>query len=198
MYRSKSRQLEGITVVPPKGRHIQDYLSVEKVAIKDVEGSMIGKARIMRQHRLDLLVCSPSLTWDHSILERQDSADLDRTSIMAEPPSPVKPPKPVKFKMPFEVYFYRDFIWKVGFSNELTVSPPESYDTKVKVHVGRGNNGKLIKGLLKRRPWTVLVDKVQEAHFVWTQLKVNTFFGMQKVGSPPLPIAKKKKEEDDE
>ena len=59
--------------------------------------------------------------------------------------------------------------------------------------MGRGNNGKLIKGLLRRRPWTIIVDKISEAHFVWTQIKVNTIYWCQKAGKPPLIIGKTKK-----
>lgn len=28
-----------------------------------------------------------------------------------------------KFKPPFELYYYRDFIWRVGFSNNFIVEP---------------------------------------------------------------------------
>ena len=86
----------------------------------------------------------------------------------------------IKFKNPFELYYYRDFMWKVGFSNGLVVEPIEEYETKVKYYVGGGNNSNLIKGIMKRRPWFTLVDKPQEASFVWTQIKNSCFFTSQK------------------
>lgn len=33
--------------------------------------------------------------------------------------------KPVKFVPPFNLYYYRDFIWKVAYSNELIVESPQ-------------------------------------------------------------------------
>lgn len=33
--------------------------------------------------------------------------------------------KPIKFVPPFNLYYYRDFIWKVAFSNELIVESPQ-------------------------------------------------------------------------
>jgi hypothetical protein len=45
---------------------------------------------------------------------------------------------------------------------------------KYKAWVGSGNNGNLIKSLLKRRFWwNVVEDKTLNANFIWTQLKVN-------------------------
>ena len=70
--------------------------------IKDIEGHTAGRARIMRQHRLDLLVSNPSLTWDHSDLVGTESPEMiTHTSIQVEPPSPVKPVRPLRFKIPF-------------------------------------------------------------------------------------------------
>lgn len=51
---------------------------------------------------------------------------------------------------------------------------------KYKGWVGNGNNGNLIKVLLKRRFWWVIVeDKSQKVNFLWTQLKNNEFFAKQ-------------------
>ena len=57
-----------------------------------------------------------------------------------------------QFVPPFERYHYKDFIWKVAFSNGILLqSIPE--ESKFKVYVGRGNNSQLVRSLLKRRGW---------------------------------------------
>jgi len=51
---------------------------------------------------------------------------------------------------------------------------------KYKAWVGAGNNGALIKGLIKRRFWWQLVEeKSLGVHFMWTQLKVQDYFNQQ-------------------
>lgn len=87
-----------------------------------------------------------------------------------------------KFKPPFPLYHYRDFIWKVAYSNQFMVEKVEEYDGKIKYFVGSGNNSNLIKGLMKRRPWFVLTDKVMDANFIWTQIKLPSIFQTQKKG----------------
>ncbi len=44
-------------------------------------------------------------------------------------------------------------------SNNLFVEPQLQLDKSYKVYVGKGNNSMLIKGLMKRRFWWILVDK---------------------------------------
>ena len=45
---------------------------------------------------------------------------------------------------------------------------------RYKAWVGSGNNGNLIKSLLKRRFWWhVLDEKSLNVNFIWTQLKIN-------------------------
>ena len=76
---------------------------------------------------------------------------------------------------------FKDFLWKVNFSNGLYVRIPDELDSPYKVFVGRGNNSLLVKGIIRRRPWWQLVDKItDDTNFVWTQLKVNDFFALQK------------------
>lgn len=56
---------------------------------------------------------------------------------------------------------------------------------RYKAWVGGGNNGNLIKSLLKRRFWwNVLEQKSTNVNFIWTQLKVNQFIDKQQ----PAPI----------
>lgn len=58
----------------------------------------------------------------------------------------------------------------------------------MKYYVGGGNNSNLIKGIVRRRPWFVLTDKVQDAQFVWTQIKVPAIFTQQKKGEPVVVL----------
>ena len=51
---------------------------------------------------------------------------------------------------------YRDFLWKVNFSNGLYVSTPSMILNPYKAYVGPGNNSNLIKGIIKRRYWWTL------------------------------------------
>lgn len=49
-------------------------------------------------------------------------------------------------------------------------------ENKYKYYVGKGNNRQLVKALMKRRFWWIETEDINEACFVWTQLKVNGFF----------------------
>jgi hypothetical protein len=90
-----------------------------------------------------------------------------------------------KFKAPFPLYYYRDFMWRVAFSNQFVVEVVGEYEGKFKYFVGAGNNSNLIKGLMRRRPWFQLTDKPQDANFVWTQIKMPSVFSAQKKNEPP-------------
>lgn len=84
------------------------------------------------------------------------------------------------FVPPFDRYNYRDFIWKIAFEHGRKLICPESYNQKFKIFIGRGNNSMLIKSLFKRRNfWWCFTDKYDEAHFVWTQIKINQIFHNQ-------------------
>lgn len=79
------------------------------------------------------------------------------------------------------VELYRDFLWKINYSNGIFIEPEVELEKNYKVYVGRGNNSMLLKGLLKRRFWWTVADKIDEGvHFVWTQLKNNDYIKGQK------------------
>jgi hypothetical protein len=85
-----------------------------------------------------------------------------------------------KFNPPFERYHYRDFIWKVAFSNGILLECPKEIETKFKVFIGRGNNSLLAKSLMKRRSsWWTFTERYEEANFIWTQIKINDIFRKQ-------------------
>jgi hypothetical protein len=62
---------------------------------------------------------------------------------------------------------------------------PEMYcgiksDKKYKAWIGNGNNGNLLKALIKRRFWWQIVEeKSWDVNFLWTQLKNNEYFKAQ-------------------
>ena len=57
------------------------------------------------------------------------------------------------------MFYYRDLIWRVGFSNELLIKAPTEYEQKIKVFVGKGNNNKLIRKIISRRSWYQVTEK---------------------------------------
>ncbi len=79
-----------------------------------------------------------------------------------------------------------DFLFKVQVSYNFSTCLDIKYEDmgnrpkKLKAYVGPGNNGAMIKGLLKRRFWWSIVDeRTDDCQFVWTQIKVNEIFGKQ-------------------
>lgn len=62
-----------------------------------------------------------------------------------------KIPRNRPFLVPFDRYHYKDFVWKIAFSNKIKAEFIESYPKRLKAFVGSGNNSMLIKTLLKRR-----------------------------------------------
>lgn len=43
-----------------------------------------------------------------------------------------------------------------------------------------GNNSMLVKGLMKRRFWWTQEEDYKKANFAWTQLKITSFYQLQK------------------
>lgn len=64
--------------------------------------------------------------------------------------------------------YYQDYVWKVAFTNQHLLQVKD----KPKVYVGRGNNSKLIKSLMKGRWWWSIEKDESKADFIWTQLKL--------------------------
>jgi hypothetical protein len=65
------------------------------------------------------------------------------------------------------------------------VYTPELVSNPYRAYIGYGNNYHLVKGILKRRYWWMVVDEAvgmqewESLNFLWTQLKINHFYGMQ-------------------
>lgn len=47
------------------------------------------------------------------------------------------------------------------------------------MYIGPGNNGNLIRSLMKKRFWFVECSSPKEANFVWTQIKIEAVFQRQ-------------------
>ena len=58
----------------------------------------------------------------------------------------------------------------------MIIETPIEYEHRLRVYIGKGNNSGLIRGLIKRRLWCAITDRVEDANFVWTQLKVLSYF----------------------
>ena len=79
-----------------------------------------------------------------------------------------------------KIELYRDFLWKINFSSGLYVDAELELKKSFKVFVGGGNNSVLVKSLMKRRFWWVIVDKLtDDVNFVWTQLKNQNIYKLQ-------------------
>lgn len=91
---------------------------------------------------------------------------------------------------------YRDMLWKINYSNSLFVFTPSNVNNQqqaYKFYVGPGNNCNLIKGILKRRFWwNITTNKNQDGiNFMWTQLKINTYFKTQRSSKLPSTYSDK-------
>ena len=71
-------------------------------------------------------------------------------------------------------------LWKLNHSNKLFVEPPLEYEHRLKVYVGKGNNSSMVRALISRRYWFAVTERVEEANFIWTQLKELKYFKAQK------------------
>jgi hypothetical protein len=56
-----------------------------------------------------------------------------------------------------KIEIYRDFLWKVNYSNSLLVYTPDQVSNQYRGYIGAGNNYHLVKGILKRRFWWTVV-----------------------------------------
>ena len=88
---------------------------------------MNQKSKLLRNYRLSNLLGFKEEGLDSSgegnNLESYHSEHIRK---MVSLPEDINRPvikRPVKFKPPFDSYYYRDFLWKVAFSNGLIVEP---------------------------------------------------------------------------
>lgn len=86
-----------------------------------------------------------------------------------------------------KIELYRDFLWKVNYSNCLYVHTPENIDYSYRAYFGFGNNSCMLKSIMRRRFWWTIVESAENCQFSWTQLKVNSFYKSQVSRQEPLP-----------
>ena len=83
----------------------------------------------------------------------------------------------------YKIFTYRELIFLVNFAHKVfdpltlieTISLAKTQRNsiaKYSYYVGSGNNSMLIRVLMKRRPWWYQVKQIENANFVWTQLKI--------------------------
>ena len=152
--------------------NVKDYLSVEKISIRDIEEQLSPKLKdTVSMHQ----------SGNSNLLNLRDVKATVKEFLPVIKPNQAPPPKK-KFSPPYETYYYRDFVWRCGFSSGTIVEVPNpgEYPFKVKFFLGRGNNSRLIRGLVLRRPWYQITDKIEDAHVAWTQIKSSYFMPMQK------------------
>ena len=103
--------------------NVKDYLSVERISIQEMEQSLMNqKSRLLKNYRLSNLLGFK----DEQEVESYNSADIRKTAPYIEKnnSSMIDRPvmkRPAKFKPPFDTYYFRDFLWKVAFSNSMIV-----------------------------------------------------------------------------
>lgn len=63
---------------------------------------------------------------------------------------------------------YREFLLTITLSNRLIIFPEE--EIQYKAYVGKGNNGLLVKSIIKTRPWWTFrtSNDLESCHLVWT------------------------------
>lgn len=84
-----------------------------------------------------------------------------------------------------KIELYRDFLWKMNYSNGMYVVTPENNEFGYKAYFGFGNNSCMLKSILRRRYWWHIVptntdkNSLKDCQFVWSQLKINSLFKNQ-------------------
>lgn len=76
-----------------------------------------------------------------------------------------------------KLLYYRDFLWKISFNRGFVYEPIQE---TCRYYVGKGNNSRLIRKIMGKRPWWLEESKQQNANFIWTQLKVYDVYKNQR------------------
>lgn len=70
-------------------------------------------------------------------------------------------------------------LWRANYTNNLILEVPLEYEHRLRVFVGKGNNSCMVRGLLSRRTWLAFTDRIDDANFVWNQIKNLSYFKRQ-------------------
>ena len=89
-------------------------------------------------------------------------------------------------------YAHMEVIYKLSYANAI-VSYPSPTQPMYKCYIGNGNNGFLIRNLIKTRWWWTCVDSPESAdiNFIWTELKKNNIVNTLKPKSRDNTISEK-------
>ncbi len=68
---------------------------------------------------------------------------------------------------------YKEFLFTINLTNQLLLPPDE--EAIYKACICKGNNGLLVKSIIKNRPWWSFknVNEIDSCNLVWTEWKRN-------------------------
>lgn len=81
---------------------------------------------------------------------------------------------------------YREFIFMLNFAHfrfdplMLKESAAFKNEEKYRYYIGKGNNSLLVQSIFKRRFWWNQEEDYKKANLAWTQLKIGTYFELQR------------------
>ena len=86
-------------------------------------------------------------------------------------------------------YAYLDYLYKIS-STFAVVNRPPSTQLTYKFFIGKGNNGLMVRTLLKTRWWWMPTDSAEnaEVNLIWTQLRNNKVIESLKMKKKPLDM----------
>lgn len=87
------------------------------------ESLLYQKSKLINQQRLSNLLGFKGDCGDK--VENYRSVEIQPDVPKAETKPKIVIRKPSKFKPPFDLYHYRDFLWQIAYSNGLIVEPVE-------------------------------------------------------------------------
>ncbi len=73
-----------------------------------------------------------------------------------------------EFKKIINIMQYREFLLTVNLTNRILILPEE--EVQYRAFICKGNNGLLVKSILKTRPWWSFrtSGEIDSCHLVWT------------------------------
>lgn len=109
--------------------NIKDYLSVEKISVRELQQPvLVNKMRMLKSYNQSNLITSSNPEYEGRDLKEainmynsQVIQGIIPQQVPRKRPDNILLRKQGKFKPPFQLYYYRDFMWKIGYSNGFVV-----------------------------------------------------------------------------